>query len=38
MKEMEFLMEEFEDTEEVMWCKLYDYGPTFLIFEDLKVM
>ncbi|XP_014274328.1 uncharacterized protein [Halyomorpha halys] len=36
LKEMEYIMKEFEDTGEVIWCQLYDQGPTFLLMEDLK--
>lgn len=36
LKEMEHLMNEFDDTEEVVWCQLYDHDETYLLMEDLK--
>ncbi|XP_014280974.1 uncharacterized protein [Halyomorpha halys] len=36
LKEMEYLMKEFEETGEVIWCQLYDHDSTFLLMEDLK--
>lgn len=37
LEEMEYLMEEYEDTDEVLWCKLVHYIPySCLILEDLK--
>ena len=39
LKEMEYLMEEFEDTEGSLWCKFIAYEATSscLLMEDLKV-
>ncbi|XP_014274031.1 uncharacterized protein [Halyomorpha halys] len=37
LEEMEYLMEEFEDTDGVLWCKLVHHIPySCLILEDLK--
>ncbi|CAH1406800.1 unnamed protein product [Nezara viridula] len=38
-KEMTYLMEEFEDTEETLWCKFIHFDPhsSSILLEDLKV-
>ncbi|CAH1406802.1 unnamed protein product [Nezara viridula] len=37
-KEMTYLMEEFEDTDETLWCKFIHYDPHLsnIVLEDLK--
>ncbi|CAH1406805.1 unnamed protein product [Nezara viridula] len=37
-KEMTYLMEEFEDTDETLWCKFIHYDPRLscIVLEDLK--
>lgn len=39
LKNMETLMEEFQDKREIVWCELIDYEPYHkLIMQDLKVI
>nr|XP_014275079.1 uncharacterized protein LOC106680104 [Halyomorpha halys] len=37
-KQMTYLMEEFEDTDETLWCSLIYYDPqsSYILLEDLK--
>ncbi|KAK9512735.1 hypothetical protein O3M35_001098 [Rhynocoris fuscipes] len=36
LKGMEDLMEEFGDKRGLLWCDIYGYSPTMIVFEDLK--
>ncbi|XP_014278708.1 uncharacterized protein [Halyomorpha halys] len=38
LRQMEYLMEEFEDTEDVLWCNMIHHIPySCIVLEDLKV-
>ncbi|XP_014278706.1 uncharacterized protein [Halyomorpha halys] len=39
LTQIEYLMEEFEDTEDVLWCKMVHHIPyNYIVMEDLKAM